>query len=131
MTMAHSLEGRSPFLDHELAEWTARLPERFKLRGRTHKFLLKRAFASSLPPAIRGRGKQGFGIPLGSWFRGPLAAWSRTLLLDPQAHIAPLLRADALRRLLDEHVAGRTDHGKRLWALVMLEQWLRAYRVAL
>ena len=125
MTMAHSLEGRSPFLDHTLVEWAARLPENIKLRGRTHKYLLKKAFTNLLPPAIAARGKQGFGIPLGAWFRGPLAAWSRETLCNPQAHVQAWFRPDAMDTLLREHQDGRTDHGKRIWTLLMLELWLR------
>ena len=125
MTMAHSLEGRSPFLDHELVEWVARLPEHFKLRGGTHKYLLKRAFAAQLPATILARGKQGFGIPLGAWFRGPLAAWAKETLTDPQAHVQQLFRTESLADLLKDHSAGLTDHGKRIWTLLMLECWLR------
>ncbi|HTP03458.1 MAG TPA: asparagine synthase (glutamine-hydrolyzing), partial [Anaerolineales bacterium] len=81
MTMAASLEGRSPFLDHEIVEWTARLPDSLKRRGRSGKYLLKRAFDRYLPESVKSHRKQGFGIPLGAWFRGPLRDWSRTLLL--------------------------------------------------
>ena len=125
MTMAHSLEGRSPFLDHVLAEWAARLPEHLKLNGRTHKYLLKKAFADKLPASIRMRGKQGFGVPLGAWFRGPLAAWTRATLGDPAARLQTWFRPEALESLLQEHAAGKTDHGKRIWTLMMLELWLR------
>ncbi len=131
MTMAHSLEGRSPLLDHVLAEWVARLPESDKLRGRQHKYLLRRAFADLLPPAIARRGKRGFGIPLGAWFRGPLAAWSRDRLLDPQAPTAALFQPPAVARLLDEHQRGITDHGKRLWTLIMLDLWLHQSKATL
>ncbi|MCE9613656.1 MAG: asparagine synthase (glutamine-hydrolyzing) [Lentisphaerae bacterium] len=125
MTMANSLEGRSPFLDHMLVEWVARLPEHCKLRGSTHKYLLRAAFAEHLPPAVSNRGKRGFGIPLGAWFRGPLAAWSREVLCDPQARIGQLFDLVPVSTLVQEHTAGRTDHGKRLWTLLMLEFWLR------
>ena len=80
MTMASSLEGRSPFLDHELAAWAAGLPKNLRVRGRNGKYLLRRAFSDQLPPAILARGKQGFGIPIGAWFRGPLADWARQML---------------------------------------------------
>ena len=124
-TMAHSLEGRSPFLDHRLIEWASRLPERYKLRGGTHKYLLKRAFREHLPDSIVNRGKQGFGIPLGAWFRGPLADWSRTVLLDTGAQCHQWFQPAELHRIVTEHAAGTTDHGKRLWTLMMLELWLQ------
>ncbi|MFZ1042010.1 MAG: asparagine synthase (glutamine-hydrolyzing), partial [Anaerolineales bacterium] len=68
MTMAASLEGRSPFLDHDIVEWAARLPDSLKVRGRNGKYLLKKAFANDLPENVQTHGKQGFGIPLAAWF---------------------------------------------------------------
>src|SRR5258706_16388229 len=68
MTMAASLEGRSPFLDHELVEWAAQVPDHLKIRGRSGKYLLKKVFAKELPEAIKSRRKQGFGTPLSAWF---------------------------------------------------------------
>ncbi len=123
MTMAASLEGRSPFLDHEIVEWTARLPNSLKLRGRSGKYLLKKAFADQLPPAVRSHRKQGFGLPLGPWFRGPLAVWSRALLLGADSPLHEWFEPSEISRLLDEHADARTDHGKRLYALSMLAIW--------
>jgi asparagine synthase (glutamine-hydrolysing) len=123
MTMAHSLEGRSPFLDHELMEWAARLPEHFKISRNRGKVLLRKAFARDLPPSIQGRGKQGFGIPVSAWLRDSMAGWSRDLLLDPRGPTAAWFVPETLGRLLDEHQAGRVDHGKRLWALIVLALW--------
>ena len=83
MTMAHSLEARSPFLDHEVLELAARLPESWKVRGTTTKRILRELFAELLPASITRRGKMGFSVPLGLWFRGPLAAPMRDILLAP------------------------------------------------
>jgi asparagine synthase (glutamine-hydrolysing) len=124
MTMAHSLEGRSPFLDHELASWAARLPARFKIAGRTQKAILRRAFAAELPPRILERGKQGFGIPLGTWLRTDLASWSEEVLLGEGASLHDLLQRDRIADLLAEHRRGRIDHGKRIWALLCLQRWI-------
>ncbi len=124
MTMAASLEGRSPFLDHEIVEWAARLPDSFKVRGRAGKYLLKKAFASQLPEAVKSHGKQGFGIPLAAWFRGPLADWSRDLLLGAQSPVSGLFNPSALQNLVDEHTQARVDHGKRLYALSILALWM-------
>ncbi len=126
MTMASSLEGRSPFLDHEIVEWTARLPDSMKLRGTTGKYLLKKAFAAYLPPSVRSHRKQGFGLPLAPWFRGPLADWSRSLLLGPDAPLNPWFEPASIQRLIDEHAQSRVDHGKRLYALCMLAIWARS-----
>jgi asparagine synthase (glutamine-hydrolysing) len=121
--MAASLEGRSPFLDHELVEWSARVPDQLKVKGRSGKYLLKKAFARELPESLKGRGKQGFGIPLSAWFRGPLLDWSRQLLLADGSPLHQWFERAALQTLIDEHVSARVDHGKRLYALVMLGVW--------
>ncbi len=130
MTMAHSLEGRSPFLDHELVNWAARLPCRLKLKGRSQKHILKTAFAEWLPASILHRPKQGFGIPVGAWFRGPLGGWISGLLSDPAGPLQGWFRAEALQRILDEHARGKQDHGKRLWTLAVLSEWLSRERAA-
>ena len=127
MTMAHSLEARSPFLDHEFQSWAARLPDWCKLNGRIHKFLLKRACAAILPARILERGKQGFGIPLGAWLRGPLSSWAQDRLLRPQANIHGYMKREVVSRLFDDHVCGRANNANRLWALIMLELWLEEY----
>jgi asparagine synthase (glutamine-hydrolysing) len=126
MSMAHAVEVRAPFLDDWWVEWTARLPERFKVRGRQTKWLLKAAFGDKLPPVIAARGKQGFSVPVGQWLRGELRAWARERLLDN-----PILRGwfrpEAIARLLTEHDSGRINHGKRLWALLLFGVWGERY----
>ncbi len=123
MTMAASLEGRSPFLDHELVAWAARLPNHMKVRGLTGKVALRKAFADVLPPEILRRGKQGFGVPIGAWLRGPLLPWARDLLLGSESPLRVWFRGETVAHLLEAHAAGREDHGKRLWALVTLAVW--------
>jgi asparagine synthase (glutamine-hydrolysing) len=125
MTMANSLEGRSPFLDHVLVEWAAKLPVKYKLRGREGKRLLRKAFADMLPPEVLAHKKQGFGIPVGAWLRGPLENWTRDLLLAPDSALKLWFQRDAMVRLIAEHQAGKQDHGKRLWALTCLALWAR------
>jgi asparagine synthase (glutamine-hydrolysing) len=125
MTMAASLEGRSPFLDHEIVEWAARVPDHLKVRGRSGKYLLKKAFASYLPAKVQGRGKQGFGIPVGAWFRGPLYEWAQQMLVARDSPLHAWFDQAALSALLEEHRAARVDHGKRLYALSMLGVWAR------
>jgi asparagine synthase (glutamine-hydrolysing) len=127
MTMAHSLEARSPFLDHEVMELAARLPESLKVRGRQTKRILRELFAELLPPAITRRGKMGFSVPLGLWFRGPLATPLREILLAKDARIFQYLRRTGIEELFAQNAAGRADHGKRLWALLNLEVWLQKY----
>ena len=83
-SMACSLEARSPFLDYRLVEWAATLPEHLKLRGRTSKYLLKRAMADRLPPRVVQRRKAGFGVPVAEWLRGELRPMLEDLLLSPR-----------------------------------------------
>jgi asparagine synthase (glutamine-hydrolysing) len=123
MTMAASLEGRSPFLDHQIVEWSARVPDHLKVRNRSGKYLLKKAFARELPDSIKGRGKQGFGIPLSSWFRGPLHDWSKQILLAEGSPLHQWFDRTALNNIVEEHHTARVDHGKRLYALSMLAMW--------
>jgi asparagine synthase (glutamine-hydrolysing) len=126
-SMAHSLELRSPLLDHRVVELGLGLPERLKRQGREGKVALRRAFADMLPPDVAARGKTGFGLPLAAWFRGELRTFAHEVLLEDRARARGLFRADAVRTLLDEHEAGRADNGHRLWTLVMLELWQRAH----
>jgi len=126
MTMAASLEARSPFLDQELIEWTARLPGNLKVRGRRGKYLLRKAFADALPKEVIRHRKQGFGIPLSSWFCGPLKEWTRDLLLSSSSPLTEWMNTAPMQSMLDQHAAGAADHGKRLYALVMLAMWARS-----
>jgi hypothetical protein len=124
-TMAHALEARSPFLDTALIEYVAGLPDDFKLRGRTTKYILRQAFADLMPPAIQGRAKMGFGLPLGTWFRKDLRRYIEDHLCAPEARINEFLRPEAVNRLWQEHLAGRQDHEHRIWLLLTMELWLR------
>jgi asparagine synthase (glutamine-hydrolysing) len=120
MTMAHSLEGRSPFLDHELMGWAARLPGRMKVRCGQGKYLLREAFRDYLPAEVQKRGKQGFGVPVNAWLRAGLSGWAGELV---HAHLTDWFDARMMSDLLEEHRVGRSDHGKRLWALTVLALW--------
>jgi asparagine synthase (glutamine-hydrolysing) len=124
MSMAASIESRVPFLDHPLVEWTARLPERLKLRGGTTKYILREAMRDVLPPEILARGKMGFPVPIGSWLRGPFCAIVDELVLSPRALERGLFDPSAIRTLVQRHQGGE-DHAERLWSLVNLEIWHR------
>jgi asparagine synthase (glutamine-hydrolysing) len=126
-SMAHSLELRSPLLDHRVVELGLALPDHLKQHGRIGKVALRRAFAEELPELIAARGKTGFGVPLATWFRGELKPLARDVLLDDRARSRGWLRPHAVERLLDEHQSGGADHGHRIWTLVMLELWQRAH----
>jgi asparagine synthase (glutamine-hydrolysing) len=121
--MAHSLELRSPFLDHEVVALGLALPDSLKARGREGKVALRRAFAADLPAEVAARGKTGFGVPLGRWFRTDL----RDAAHDLRSGDRGWFRPDTVQRLLGEHESGRADHGHRLWCLLMLELWVREH----
>lgn len=126
-TMANSLEARSPFLDHELAGFVARLPSSLKVRGRETKYILKRAVEGLVPKENLYRSKQGFAVPIRAWFRGPLREYLADHLLDDRLERRGLFRPEAVRRLIDDHQHERADYAHHLWTLLMLELWFRTY----
>lgn len=120
-TMANGLEARSPFLDHEVMEFAARMPIAIKMRGREPKYLLKRAFADLLPRENLQRRKMGFGVPVGDWFRGPLKGLLVATLLDSPSG---LFARPAMESLVADHLSHRKDLSFQLWNLLVLEMWL-------
>lgn len=126
-SMAHALEVRSPLLDHNVVEFAATLPSRWKIVGKEKKIILRQAFASLLPADFLARSKQGFTVPLAGWFRGELAPLARELLLDNQA-LAPYFNRQAIARLHEQHVRGGQDHGTLLWTLLSFALWQREYQ---
>jgi asparagine synthase (glutamine-hydrolysing) len=123
--MAHSVEVRSPFLDHELVEFARRIPAKQKMPGIQKKAVLKEAFRSDLPDAVVDREKQGFGVPVDEWFRGRLKERGREA-------ISRLGERDAwnkrgLEQKWDAHISGDRDDGNQLWDLVFLEAWYERY----
>jgi asparagine synthase (glutamine-hydrolysing) len=126
-SMAHSLELRSPFLDHEVLELGLALPEQLKVQGRTGKVGLRRAFAADLPEIVLRRGKTGFGVPLGRWFREDLRDLAHDVLLDERAQTRGWFWSLTVKTMLELHESGKVDVGHRLWCLLMLELWLRTH----
>jgi asparagine synthase (glutamine-hydrolysing) len=126
-SMAHSLEARSPFLDHKVMEFAASLPPHLKLRGTQTKYLLKKSFAGMLPPDILYRKKMGFGVPLHRWFQRELKQAVYDVLLDSRTTRRGCFRKDYVQALLDEHVQRKADHSYRIWALFYFELWQRMH----
>jgi asparagine synthase (glutamine-hydrolysing) len=121
--MACALEVRAPFLDQRVAEFAAALPGSLKLRGRTGKYLLKRALAGRLPAEILRRPKQGFGIPTAQWLNGDLVPLVREYLDPDRLRVQGLFRPERVSVLLHEHRRGRRNHRKPLWTLLMFQLW--------
>ncbi|MBB27889.1 MAG: asparagine synthase (glutamine-hydrolyzing) [Gemmatimonadetes bacterium] len=127
MSMASSLEVRVPFLDEEFVTFASRVPSRLKLRGFTTKFLLRKLASRVLPREICKRRKQGFGMPVQSWFRGSLVDATREILLDSSAISRRYLRSSAVENLLQTHEAGFAEHGHIIFALLSFEHWGRIF----
>lgn len=128
MSMTHALEVRSPFLDPNVHEVAFSLPPDLRLRRRTTKWILKELAARrGLPDDLVHRPKQGFGIPVGQWFRHELRGWLEDILRDPRTRGRGIVEPAAVDRLIADHVGGLADHTPRLWNLVMLELWHRTY----
>ncbi len=126
-SMAASLEGRSPMLDHKLMELAARIPSDLKLRGVTTKHIFKKAMEGILPREIIYRKKKGFGVPIGRWFRTELKDLAHQVLLDPRSIARGYFDPGFIAQMLSDHVGGRVDHSPRIWALLNLELWHRTY----
>jgi asparagine synthase (glutamine-hydrolysing) len=110
----NAVEGRAPFLDHRLLEWTQTLPESELVRGSEKKILLRAAYRDDLPPDVLRRAKQGFGAPIGKWLAGPLAEWVREI--TP----CPLLEAEPQQNL----------QGQKLWTVAAFAGWAREWRAS-
>jgi asparagine synthase (glutamine-hydrolysing) len=126
-TMANSLEARSPFLDHHVIEFAASLPEKYKLRGLTTKYLLKRVLRKLLPAQNLDRRKMGFGVPIGDWFRGKLQPFLRETILSESALKRGLFKPEAVKRLVELHTRSERDYSHQLWTLLMLELWFQRF----
>ena len=124
-SMANSLETRAPFLDRELMEYVATLPDDYKLDGGRSKAILRDAFADLIPAEVDRRPKSGFGVPLDAWFRGELKSYVHDMLLSPHARYRDYLDPVVVRNTVERHDAGRANEGQRLWALITFERWLQ------
>jgi asparagine synthase (glutamine-hydrolysing) len=124
-SMASSLELRVPLLDHTLVEWAARLPSDLKLNGREGKYVFKAALGPYVSRQVLYRPKQGFAVPLATWFRGPLRRRLRDTLSGPVLRDSGLFDMPTVAVLLDQHQSGERDHSAALWTLSMMEAFLR------
>jgi len=126
MSMAASIESRVPFLDHKLAEFSARMPREMKLRGGTTKWILREAMKGILPAEILDRPKMGFPVPVGQWFRGEFKHVVDEYVLGDRATSRGIFDANFVRSLVARHNAGE-NHNERIWALVNFEIWMRRF----
>lgn len=128
MTMGNSLELRCPFLDYRLVEFAAReVPASSKIVGLSGKQILKNIAERLIPDHIINRKKWGFKVPVGEWFRGPLAALMRDTLLSSEARQRGWYQMAQMEHLVDDHVSGKRNNEKQLWILFQLELWHRMF----
>ncbi len=125
MSMAHSLEVRCPLLDRKVVELAFRIPASRKLRGRTGKILLRELARRRLPPALATLPKRGFTVPIGEWIAGPYRNAFSEEVLGPGSKVSGLLDMAAVRRVLDNLTPGHDSHAYALWAVWLLDRWLR------
>jgi asparagine synthase (glutamine-hydrolysing) len=128
MSMANSLEGRIPMLDHVFLEWVTGLTSNWKLRERKQKYILRKlAERVGVPKEVLYRRKQGFALPLVHWMRHELKDLIVTALTEPRTMQRGYFNPNGVRKLLDEHFQERRDHSPRIWRLLMLELWHRNF----
>jgi asparagine synthase (glutamine-hydrolysing) len=126
-SMANSLEARSPLLDHHVIEFAASLPENLKMRRFETKSLLKKVASRLVPREVIYRRKMGFGVPVGKWLRNEMKDYVRDVLLSPTALARGIVKPDAMRAFVNEHISGERDHSFQIWTLLMLELWFQRF----
>ena len=127
MSMAHSLEARSPLIDYRVCEYAASLPGHMKLKGKTLKYALKKVSERYLPREVIYRKKQGFGFPIGIWLRTDLKRFTEGLLAQSRFVEEGWFSREGVDQLVSQHMSGQADHNFRLWILINLEIWYRMY----
>ena len=123
-SMSTGLEARCPILDHRVVEFSWRLPNTAKVRRGQGKWILRQVLGRYLPRHLIDRPKQGFDVPIGSWLKGPLRSWAADLLSEPRLRRQGLLDATRVQSCWLDHLGGRRDHSRTLWAVLMLQSWL-------
>ena len=127
-TMAVSLEGRVPFLDHRIAEFAWRLPLSWRVRGREGKWILRQVLYNYVPRELVERPKAGFGIPLDSWLRGPLRDWAEALLSEELLREDGYFAVAPIRQRWFEHLRGTRNWSYHIWDVLVFQAWLQEHR---
>ena len=122
-SMANSLESRSPFLDHILMEFIAKLAPEYKIKTFTKKYILKKAVKNLIPKENIYRRKMGFGMPIGKWFRGELKSFLSQTLLSKSSLNRGYFKSDKIKYMVNQHINGQKDYAAQLWTILMLELW--------
>jgi asparagine synthase (glutamine-hydrolysing) len=124
--MGTSLETRTPFLDHRVVELAWKLPLNMKLRNNQGKWALRQILYKYVPRELIERPKQGFGVPLGEWLRGPLKEWAEELISEERLRREGYFNPDPIRSKWLEHLSGVRNWEHSLWAVLMFQAWLES-----
>ena len=127
MSMAHSLEVRVPFLDHQLIEFLATVPPRLKIKNLQKKYIHKKAVSKILPKEILQKKKKGFSLPLGSWFRKELRGFVQEVLTQEGIEKTGLFNQKYINQILQEHLSYKADHESKIIALLVFIIWYDMY----
>lgn len=123
--MASSLETRVPMLNHHVFELAWRMPLEYKIRNGEGKWLLRQILYRHVPRALIERPKMGFGIPLGTWLRGPLREWANDLISEQRLRDEGYFHPAPIRALWSEHLSGKSNVQYALWDVLMFQAWLQ------
>ncbi|MBU3568199.1 asparagine synthase (glutamine-hydrolyzing) [Polynucleobacter alcilacus] len=123
-TMAASLEGRSPYLDHRVVEFALSLPLVLKFKNGEGKWILRKVLEKYMPRDLIDRPKMGFGVPISEWLRGPLKEWASELLDETRLRREGFFQAEPIREKWLEHLSGRRNWQDCLWTVLMFQAWL-------
>lgn len=127
-SMQNSLEIRAPFLDHRLVEYVSIMPERFKLKSLTTKYILKKLAAKYIPKEIVYRPKKGFGIPITQWLREDLKEPMLDLLSESRLKSQGIFEHKGIKNLIDDHLNYKSNNRKLLWTLLSFQLWFEEYK---
>lgn len=125
MSMANSLETRIPFLDHNLIEFVAQIPEKYKMKGSISKYILKKTMENILPNNILNRNKQGFVIPLDVWFKNELKEMVEDIFSNKLLNETGFFNTDYILKIFNDHMMGRYNHRRFLWSILLFQLWYK------
>jgi len=126
-TMAVALEGREPFLDHKILEWTCQLPTEFKYRNGVSKYILRKVLYKYVPKELLDRPKQGFRVPIYKWFKKDLKELYKEYLNEHRISSAGIFDSVVVKRLFDDYFMDRVVNHNKIWLLFVFELWREGY----